>query len=155
MLYVVVVTIGFDPPNGIEVSENDGNVTLNVRLFSGILERNISINFSTTDNATASAGAIVLHVHNIIVIVIEQTFAHADIGNDYNRTMIPLIFSPTVHINCPQVPIINDEVNENSENFFVVLAASQKDEPVNIFQGRANIRILDDNDCMFKHSILV
>ena len=155
MLYVVVVTIGFDPPNDIEVSENDGNVTLNVRLLSGILERNISINFSTTDNATASAGAIVLHVHNIIVIVIEQTFAHADIGNDYNETMIPLIFSPTVHINCPQVAIINDEVNENSENFFVVLAVSQKDEPVNITQGRANVTILDDNDCMFKHSILV
>lgn len=52
------MTVGFDPLEYV-VSENDGNITLNVYLFSGILERDIIIDFNTPDDDTAtSAGAI-------------------------------------------------------------------------------------------------
>ena len=54
------MTVGFDPLE-YEVLENDGKITLYVSLFSGILERDIIIDFSTpNDDDTASAGAIVV-----------------------------------------------------------------------------------------------
>lgn len=62
--------------------------------------------------------------------------------------MTSLTFSPTVHVNQPQVAIINDIVHEYSENFIGVLDAAQS-QPVNISQNRAMVTIVDDNDCMF------
>ena len=60
MLYIItVVTVGFDPLEYM-VSENDGNITLNIHLFSGILDRDIIINFITPDDSTVtSAGGII------------------------------------------------------------------------------------------------
>ena len=82
-------------------------------------------------------------------------FVHTGINTDYTETRISLIFSPTVDIIQPQVAIINDEINENSENFFVMLVASQDEPSVNISQGRAMITILDDFDRMFAYYSLL
>ena len=65
---------------------------------------------------------------------------------DYERVIIQLTFSPTVDVNQPVVIIIDDEIHEDSQNFFCrLLAQSQR---VNISQERAMITIMDDNDCM-------
>ena len=62
------MTVGFDPLEYV-VSENDGNITLNVHLFSGILERVIIIDFNTPDDDTVtSAGAILAVQYGIIII---------------------------------------------------------------------------------------
>ena len=51
------MTIGFDPEEYV-VSENDGSVTLIVRLISGVLEREIVVDFETTPGTATSAGSL-------------------------------------------------------------------------------------------------
>ena len=52
------VTIGFDSTEYM-VSENNGSVTLNVRLFSGVLEpdHDILVTFNTTSGNATTAGS--------------------------------------------------------------------------------------------------
>ena len=57
----LVVTIGFDPEEEYTVSEKGGNITLNVYLFNGSLERDVVVNFETEIGTATSElpGAIV------------------------------------------------------------------------------------------------
>ena len=55
--FFAAVTIGFDPDD-YTVNETDGSVTLMVRLISGILERDVIVNFETTPGSATSAGSL-------------------------------------------------------------------------------------------------
>ena len=62
------MTVGFDPLEYV-VSENDGNITLNVRLLSGTLERDIVIDFNTPDDDISTSAGVTRYccVHGIMI----------------------------------------------------------------------------------------
>lgn len=66
------VVIGFDP-TGYEVSEDAGSETLFVRLISGVLEREVTVFFSTSPGTATSAGMrcdimfISLHMYHKLI----------------------------------------------------------------------------------------
>ena len=49
------MTIGFDPDE-YTVNESDGSVIMMVRLISGVLEREVVVDFETTPGTATSAG---------------------------------------------------------------------------------------------------
>ena len=49
------MTIGFDPDD-YTVNEADGSVSLMVRLISGVLEREVVVDFQTTPGSATSGG---------------------------------------------------------------------------------------------------
>ena len=53
--FFAAVTIGFDPDE-YTFSEPDGSVTLMVRLISGVLEREVVVDFETSPGSATSAG---------------------------------------------------------------------------------------------------
>ena len=66
---------------------------------------------------------------------------------DYERTVTQLTFSPTVAVNPVSVNIIDDDIHEDSENFFSVLTAPG--QPAILNPDRALVTIVDDNDRRF------
>ena len=64
---------------------------------------------------------------------------------DYERTVRSLTFSPTVDVNAVPVTIINDNIHEDSERFFGILAAAA-DQPAILNPATAVVTIIDDND---------
>ena len=135
------MTIGFDPEEYV-VSENDGSVTLMVRLISGVLEREVIVDFETSPGTATSAGDLnnlkYSTLHSIVYILDPA---------DYERTVTQLTFSPTVAVNPVSVNIIDDEIHEDSENFFGVLTAPG--QPAILNPDRAVVMITDDNDRRF------
>ena len=64
---VVEVVVGFDPTE-YEVDEDDGSVTLTVRLISGVLERNVTVFFQTGPGTATSTGTsnLIITIPNLI-----------------------------------------------------------------------------------------
>ena len=64
---VAEVVVGFDPTE-YEVDEDDGSVTLTVRLISGVLERNVTVFFQTGSGTATSAGTsnLIITIPNVI-----------------------------------------------------------------------------------------
>ena len=54
----IAVTIGFDPDQYF-TNEADGSVSLMVRLISGVLEREIVVDFETSPGSATSAGNLI------------------------------------------------------------------------------------------------
>ena len=52
------MTIGF-VPNEYNVSENGGSITLMVGLISGVLEREVIVNFTTKPDTATSTGSLI------------------------------------------------------------------------------------------------
>ena len=136
-----VVTIGFDPDD-YTVNETDGSVTLMVRLISGVLERDVIVNFETTPGSATPTGSLKkinlkynVRLHKMCILV----------PADYERTVRLLTFSPTVNVNPVPVTIFNDNIHEDSERFFGNLAAAA-DQPAILNPSTAVVTIIDDND---------
>ena len=65
--------IGFDPEEYV-VYEMDGSITLMVRLFSGVLEREILVDFKTAPHTATSIGTLKQYYTS------QFTVAGADLG---------------------------------------------------------------------------
>lgn len=65
---------------------------------------------------------------------------------DYPITAVQLTFSPSMDTNRVLVPIINDDIHEDSEIFFGNLI-DISGHPAILFPAEAVVTIRDDNDC--------
>ena len=114
-----VVTIGFDPILFM-ANEDDGTVSLTVRVISGQLGRPVEATV-TTEEGTATSTAPM----------------------DYNNPgMITLQFDSVDTEQLAVITIVNDDIFENEENFFANLVSF--DQAVIVNPMRAEVRIQAD-----------
>ena len=118
------MTIGFDPDEYF-VNEEDGSVSLTVRVLAGELARTVSVNFFTEDGTATSS-------------------APADFRSIAQSSPIPLQFSPTDLTLQATVTIVNDDISENAEQFAGLLFSS--DLAVILAPSNASVEIRD-RDC--------
>ncbi len=114
-----VVTIGFDPITYL-VEEDDGTVTLNVRIISGELARPVEV-LVTTEEGSATSTAPVDFI---------------------NPGIITLQFDSIANVLNAVISIRDDDIYENPEMFFANLTSF--DPAVIIAPGRAEITIVED-----------
>ena len=113
------VSIGFDPTS-LVVNETDGSIEFTIKVLSGVLESSVIVTFSTSDgSATSSDPADFVPLSNMAV--------------EFNAA----IQSQTI-----TVTILNDDILENSENFFGVLATPNTDNVV-LDDALAEVTILE------------
>ena len=132
--------MGFQPDE-YEVNEDEGSVTLTVRLLSGVLERNVTVFFETSPGTATSARKATTastSLHNYIIV------NYLVAAEDYVRATELLTFSPTTDANDVTVTIINDNIHEARETFFGILDA--QGQPVITNPDTATVIIVDDSD---------
>ncbi len=124
--------VGFRP-DLYTVVEAEGTVTLSVFIFSGTLERQAVVFFSTTDGSATSV-------------------APADF---VSRSNVRLTFSPSVNSTTVTVDLINDGIVENREEFYGNLSAT--DSAITLSPDAAIVSIApastqdEDSTCEFYH----
>ena len=126
MMYLSVslfpgVTIGFDPET-YSVNEDGGSVTLTVRVLDGELARPVTVAFNTQDGTATSVAPV-----------------------DYTAPAlpIPLQFSGDQLVQTVVIPIENDDIVENTENFEGVLFTI--DPAVILAPMTADVNIVDND----------
>ena len=119
--YFPDVTIGFEPA-AYTVNEDDGTVTLFVRVLDGELARPVTVGFNTEDGTATSVAPV-----------------------DYTAPAlpIPLQFTDDQLVQQVVIPIANDDIVENTENFEGVLFTI--DPAVILAPMRANVDIVDND----------
>ena len=66
---------------------------------------------------------------------------------DYNATTISIAFGPGDTIQSASVPLLEDSIVEDTEDFFVTLVIPAGEEGVNVTQNRTTARVsIQDND---------
>ncbi|XP_064387674.1 uncharacterized protein LOC135335909 isoform X6 [Halichondria panicea] len=114
-----IVTIGFDPVSYL-VEEDDGTVTLNVRIISSQLARPVEA-----------------------LVITEEASATSTTPADFiNPGTVTLQFDGLATMHTVVINIDNDDIFENPEMFFANLVSF--DPAVNIAPGRAEITIVED-----------
>ena len=121
----IAVTIGFDPDQ-YSVNEDDGSVSLTVRVLAGELARAVSVNFFTVDGSATS------------------TPPAADFVSIAEASPIILQFSPGDLQGEATVTINDDTITEDPEQFIGLLSST--DPAVILAPMNARVEILD-NDC--------
>ncbi len=115
------MTIGFDP-DVYSVNEEDGTVSLTIRVLAGQLARTVSVNFFTQDGtATSTAPIDFIAVPPAIPITLQ--------------------FSPTDLNLTATVTISNDDISEDSEQFDGLLFSN--DPAVILAPSNASVEIRD------------
>ena len=111
------VTIGIELPN-YTVREEDGPLEVCAVLVEGSLERSVLFTLSNMDDTATSPG-------------------------DYSTFTVELTFNATSSRACTDIPIEDDTILENPENFTVVLTS---DDPDVSFMPPTSVVTIIDND---------
>ena len=117
------MTIGFDPDQ-YSVNEDDGSVSLTVRVLAGELARAVSVNFFTVDGSATSTPP-------------------ADFVSIAEASPIILQFSPGDLQGEATVNIIDDTIAEDPEQFIGLLSST--DPAVILAPMNASVEILDND----------
>ncbi len=113
------MTIGFDP-NTYLVEEDDGTVSLSVRIISGELARPVEVLLTTEEGSATSTAPV----------------------DFINPGIITLQFDSIANVLNAVITIRDDDIYENPEMFFANLTSF--DPAVIIAPGRAEITIVED-----------
>ncbi len=74
-------------------------------------------------------------------------------ANDYLTTIETLIFNSTISTISVSIPIIDDDVDEITENFFADLALITVTDRVNVAPAEATVSIVDnDGEWLYMHA---
>jgi hypothetical protein len=113
--------IGFERTEYV-VDEEDGSVTVVVRVLDGTLSGDVEVEFTTADGSATSSAPV-----------------------DYTSTSRTLTFGPSTTSQSVNIPINNDDVVETVENFIASLTLGTEDANVVINPARTTVSI-NDND---------
>ena len=151
--------IGFEETE-YTVAENGGSVSVVVSLLDGQLSDDVTVVFTTEDGtATRTCEASIFHfyVHFLVQCAVCEKILQSNdflaaVPTDYIGTTRTLIFGPTRTRQTIAVPISNDQILEDTENFFANLELREaNDLDVSVDPSRSEISITDDGDGELKN----
>ena len=111
------MTIGLEQPS-YTVNEGDGSVMVCAAIVSGTLERTLTFRLTTQDDSATSPA-------------------------DYSSTTVGLTFDESTSRACADIPIEDDQIVENPEDFRVVVGG---DDPDIVFDPSNSTVTIIDND---------
>ena len=132
-----MVTIGFNTV-AYSVLEDTGSVNVTVSVLNGTLDRNIVVTFSTESGGTATGTS---NEHSFCSLMKAYSLSTIPAGTDYNDTTVTLTFDATFSTQMVTVPILDDNVVEDTE--FINLTLTSVDSAVMLNSATARINIED------------
>ena len=132
-----MVTIGFDT-EAYSVREDAGSVNVTVSVLNATLARNVVVTFSTESGGTATGK---FNEHSFCSLMKTYSLSTNSAGTDYNDTTVTLTFDATFSTQMMTVPILDDNVVEDTE--FINLTLTSVDSAVMLNPGMARINIED------------
>ena len=134
-----VVTIGFNIV-AYSVLEDVGSVHVTVSILNGTLTRNVVVTLSTVSDGTATGNN--KHSFYTLMKTTHKCFLPTSLaGIDYNDLNITLMFDGTISTQMVTVPVLNDNVVEDTE--FINLTLTSADSAVVLNPATARINIQD------------
>ena len=138
-----VVTIGFNTV-AYSVLEDAGNVRVTVSILNGTLARNVVVTLSTVPGATATGK---FKKHRFCILMETHTYKYflptSLAGIDYNDLNITLMFGATISTQMVTVPVLIDNVVEDTEFINVTLTSEDSAVVLNPAATRINIKDID------------
>ena len=125
-----------------EVDEEDGSVTVAVRVLEGTLANDVEVLLTTTDGTATSSGET--ETHNKTEFVENAKFLPPD-PIDYTSTTTTLTFGPSITRQEVAIPITDDDVVESIEDFFATISLQTGGANVLIAPSSTQVRIDDDD----------
>ena len=134
-----MATIGFYTV-AYSVLEDTGSVNVTVSVLNGTLARNTIVTFSTESGGTATG---MFNEHSFCSLMKAYSLSTTPAGTDYNDTTVTLTFDATISAQMVTVPILDDNVVEDTE--FINLTLTSMDRAVMLNPATARINIEDIN----------
>ena len=134
-----MVTIGFDI-EAYSVLEDTGSVNVTVSILNGTLGRNLVVTLSTESGGTATGK---FNKHSFCSLMKTYSLSTTPAGTDYNDTTVTLTFDATFSTQMMTVPILVDNVVEDTE--FINLTLTSVDSAVMLNPATARIHVEDIN----------
>ena len=123
------------------MNENGGQALIPVGVLGGTLQREVVVNFSTSDSTATGKPNLNCMIPNVILAISD--------GNDYNKVQSMLLtFGPMSNRSEIPVTIINNNVYELTEKFNGILSFPQDPVPKVALSPKfnaMNVTILDDD----------
>ena len=141
--------IGFEATQ-YTVGENQGSASLVVAVLDGELSDDVTVVFTTeegTATSTCESSHFTLFLFSKIFSNLYFIFSFSTVPTDYSATTRTLEFGPGRMSQTVAVPVINDQVLEDTENFFANLELRNANNlDVTINPPRSEVSITDFGD---------
>ena len=142
----LVVTIGFNRA-AYSVSEDAGSVSVTVSVQTGALGRDVVVTLSTINGTALCESETTLPQWIVSVASLSMysmcSLSHSVAGMDYEAITTTLTFNGSISTQMVAIPILDDQIVENSKSFGVTLTTIDTAVTLRSQTTRVTIR---DND---------